>query len=176
MKTISSMTTQLLPLAFALSHSLVACGPAGMDGDHESYAEYGDDIALEDGSLDQASSELRRGRRSKPKHLTCEDRGFQNYSKHINVDAEWNDYVTTTLNLNGPTSLGALKNGFEADYCQDNQPLSLWAGGPPTCDLVSIPQVVVSGGISYLADATHHAVIRYFGCTFREAKVIEFRD
>ena len=173
MKTMKTIIPKLIPLTFLLSQVLVACGPAGMEGYDEAYDEFYDEVSVEDASDSSHSSELRRGRvqRPSPKTLTCEDRGYDDYSQGINVVDEWNIYITNILSQNPSTTFTALEAGFEASFCPYNDPLVIWASGTPSCALSPAPQPSSynNGVVSFLADASSNpAVIRYSGCVFKE--------
>ena len=164
MKTKKSIILNMLTLTCLVSHTLIACGPADMSG----YDMDGEEISISDAS-NTDTSELRKKRKAFLKYLTCEDRNLDSYSAATNVNTEWNDYVLSTLTGNNIPTASALQQGFEAMYCDANDPFPIWAGGTPLCRLWPMPQSVSGGSISYLADANNPAVITYSGCVFKEA-------
>ena len=134
------MILNLTTLTCLVSQALVACGPAEMEG----YEMSGEDISIEDTSDNMESSELRK-RKAFLKYLTCEDRNLDSHSRSINVDALWNDYVTSALSANNIPTTSALQQGFEAMHFDDNDPLVHWAGGQPFCHppLFKVPPVLI---------------------------------
>ena len=177
MKTMKTIIPKLIPLTFLLSQVLVACGPTGVEGYEDAYDEFYEEVSVEDASDSNVSSELRRARRVSTKDLTCEDRGLDEYSKYIDVIDDWNDYVIATLSQSAFTSVAALKAGFETSFCPANNPLPIWAGGPPTCQMTEVPQPTPNGlTLDFEADATNPATIRYYGCVYKEleAELAEF--
>jgi hypothetical protein len=102
------------------------------------------------------------------KYLSCADRGLEDYSKTINVNDSWNNYVATTTSPD--------YQEFEALFCAANP-------HPPvdsveltiSCHLWSFPTPTQSGAaVDWTANSNNPAQINYHACQLKLQKETSF--